>query len=418
VVSIANPYAKEVYIRCAPTLDVADGLDFRQQTQRFYRCLPRLLAEVGAAMENVVLERAFFENFTEDMDDFQRIRAEAYVEAGIPETMLPATTYIQQPPARKAEKIEMQIVALVPAAPNSTSVKTFLAPGEMTTAKLVEMGGYKHLFISNINGLPVHGDAPASFREQSDVMFAKAARLLQRHGIRFPKVLRTWCYIYDIDENYAEFNLSRNAFFEEEGVKRLPASTGIEATLYPEQALCAMDLYAVLNPEGVGVEVMHTPTLNEADDYGSAFSRGMKVDLPEKTVLYISGTASVDEHGDTVHVGDVRKQMERMLVNVRELLAPHGATFEDMVQMATFLKYADYLETFQDALKEWGIDHIPNTLVEAGVCRPDLLCELEGIAVLPKSGPSGNGESPDAEPSRQVPMPQPKLASQKKRARA
>ncbi len=148
--------------------------------------------------------------------------------------------------------------------------------------------------------------------------------------------------------------------------------------------MCSFDLYTLLNPEGVDIEVMHTPTLNEADEYGSAFSRGMKVGLPEKTVLYISGTASVDEKGDTVHLDDVEKQVERMLLNVRELLRHQGSTFADLVQVITYLKHASYLPTFLDIWQRWGLSHLPNTFVEAGVCRPDLLCELEAIAMIPR----------------------------------
>ena len=48
--------------------------------------------------------------------------------------------------------------------------------------------------------------------------------------------------------------------------------------------------------------------LNEAYDYGSAFSRGMRIDLNGLTILLISGTASIDEAGQTVHVGDFRAQ--------------------------------------------------------------------------------------------------------------
>ena len=111
----------------------------------------------------------------------------------------------------------------------------------------------------------------------------------------------------------------------------------------------------------------------------------MKVALPEKTVLYISGTASVDEQGETVHLDDVERQVERMLLNVRELLRPHDSSFRDVVQVITYLKHAHYLPTFLDIWKKWGLDGLPNTFVEAGVCRPDLLCELEAIAILPKT---------------------------------
>ena len=44
--------------------------------------------------------------------------------------------------------------------------------------------------------------------------------------------------------------------------------------------------------------------MNEAYDYGSAFSRGMRIDLNGLTILLISGTASIDDEGRTVHVGD------------------------------------------------------------------------------------------------------------------
>jgi enamine deaminase RidA (YjgF/YER057c/UK114 family) len=150
-----------------------------------------------------------------------------------------------------------------------------------------------------------------------------------------------------------------------------------------------LDLYALLDTDGVEIALMHTPTLNEAADYGSAFSRGMRIDLPEKTVLHVSGTASVDEFGATVHLDDAPKQIERMLVNVRELLARQGASFEDITQIATFLKYADFYEPCLQILDAWGIRHIPNTFVETGVCRPELLCEMEAIAILPKQVPGG-----------------------------
>jgi enamine deaminase RidA (YjgF/YER057c/UK114 family) len=115
----------------------------------------------------------------------------------------------------------------------------------------------------------------------------------------------------------------------------------------------------------------------------------MRVELPEKRVLHISGTASVDEAGATVHLDDPRKQMHRMLLNIRELLAAQGASFKDLTQATTFLKRAEYLELYELVLEEWDIRSLPNTFVEAGVCRPDLLCEMEAIAILPKDPETG-----------------------------
>jgi enamine deaminase RidA (YjgF/YER057c/UK114 family) len=384
VVAIETKYTTEVFVRCAPLRGEAAELDFEGQTRRFYNCLPRLLGRGGGAVKHVVLERAFFEDFTLDMETFQRVRQEAYEFGGVPAADMPATTYIRQPPCHEPQKIELQVYAVVPKYPEAVSVETHFDRETRTTAKLLTIGGRRHLYIADVKGVDPRSPIATPFREQSDQMFANAARFLEPFQTKFTEVLRTWCYLKEIDDDYAEFNLSRNAFFVEHGVKRLPASTGIRAGLWPDQALCGMDLYALLDTDGVGIQVMHTPTLNEADEYGSSFSRGMKIDLPEKTVLHISGTASINEAGETVHVGDAEKQLERMLVNVRELLHHQNASFDDVSQIATFLKHAEYYDVCQQLLRQWGIRHVPNTFVEAGVCRPELLCEMEAIAILPK----------------------------------
>ncbi len=381
-VVITTPQTLEVFVRCGPMIQEGSP---REQASKFYGCLPRLLEGAGARMTDVVLERVFFRDIVSDMRTFQDVRVDAYAEAGVTGDELPATSYINQPPCRKEQAFEMQVQAIVPNGDSRVIVESFPEIEPRTSKKIVQIGDHRHLYITNISGSNANGAFSTDFRTQSDLMFAKSIPMLEQHGGDFRKVLRTWCYLDEIDRDYAEFNLSRNEFFERHNVTRLPASTGIRAGLYPNESMCSFDLYTLLNPEGVAIEVMHTPTLNEADEYGSAFSRGMKVVLPEKTVLYISGTASVDEQGATVHLDDVQKQVERMLVNVRELLRPHNSTFANVVQVITYLKCADYLPIFLDIWQRWGLSGLPNTFVEAGVCRPDLLCELEAIAIIPKS---------------------------------
>ncbi len=241
-------------------------------------------------------------------------------KAGSPRIVCRVVSYVEQPPCTPGQAFELQAYALVPQSSTLASVSTVPASGNFPMAKVVEMNGYRHLYAGGITGNGHDGQPCPTFREQCDVMFATAAELLGHHGVCFRDVLRTWCYLHDIDRDYHEFNISRNDFFQREEVLRLPASTGIRAGLYPPSALCGLDLYALLNPDGATVEVMHCPTLNEAPAYGSSFSRGLKLCLPEKTVLFISGTASVDESGATAHVGDSRRQIERMLLNVEELL--------------------------------------------------------------------------------------------------
>lgn len=382
LITIETPQAHEVHMRCSPTTCHGWREDFRSQAEAYYHCLPKLIGRSSGLAGHVISERVFFENFARDLETFEAVRNEAYENAGVPVGLRPVTTYIQQPPARTMQKVEVQFHAVVPKVGEEIKVRTCFDRESGVTAKITEIAGVQHLFIPNIQGRSADGTLSHDFRTQCDQMWAHAERLLKQHGIKFTEVVRTWCYLVEMDRDYAEFNRSRSAFFTTAGVKRLPASTGIEAELWPEDALCSVDIYAIINPEMVKISVMHTPTLNEAAEYGSRFSRGMRVDLPDKTVLYISGTASIDESGKTVHIGDVEKQIDRMLLNIEQLLQAQGASFANLVQASSYLKSAADLELYERKLTEWGIRHLPNTLVEAGVCRPELLVEMEAIAVL------------------------------------
>lgn len=382
VVTITTSQSREIFARCGPKID---GGTPREQALKFYQCLPNILEEAGAEMGDVILERVFFRDIDADFETYAQVRREAYRQAGVIGDRLPATSYINQPPCQTDQALELQIQAIAPHGGGNVSVESFPEIEPRVTRKVVQVGDHRHLYIMNIGGAGPDGYIPDNFREQVERMFDKSVPMLEAHGSRFSEVLRTWCYLDEIDRDYDQFNKSRNEFFERHQVQRLPASTGIRAGLYPSGTLCSFDLYTLLNPEGVPIEIMHTPTLNEADDYGSAFSRGMKVVLPEKTVLYISGTASIDERGATVHLEDVEKQLQRMLLNIQELLKPHDSSFADVVQVITYLKRASDYPTFQAIWEDWGLAGLPNTVVDAGVCRPELLCEMEAIAIVPNA---------------------------------
>ena len=128
--------------------------------------------------------------------------------------------------------------------------------------------------------------------------------------------------------------------------------------------------------------------LNEAYDYGSAFSRGMRIDLNGLTILLISGTASIDDQGRTVHVGDFRAQQRRTYDNITKLLASEGATWHDIVRTTCYLRdierdYQAFNEERTAFFKEQGLDPLPaSTGIQAILCRPDLLIEIEAIAMF------------------------------------
>ena len=134
--------------------------------------------------------------------------------------------------------------------------------------------------------------------------------------------------------------------------------------------------------------------LNEAYDYGSAFSRGMRIDLNGLTILLISGTASIDDAGLTVHAGDFRAQLHRTYDNIGKLLASEGATWHDIVRTTCYLRdierdYQAFNEERTKFFKEQGLDPLPaSTGIQAILCRPDLLIEIEAIAMFRRESPT------------------------------
>ena len=131
--------------------------------------------------------------------------------------------------------------------------------------------------------------------------------------------------------------------------------------------------------------------LNEAYDYESkvSFVRGMRVELDNCIMLYISGTASVDEDGRSIHPGDLKAQTWRMFTNIKALLESEGADWHDIVRttcyLADFRHYDEFNEVRNAFYEEEGLDPVPaSTCIEARICRPDLLVETEAIAMIPK----------------------------------
>ena len=130
--------------------------------------------------------------------------------------------------------------------------------------------------------------------------------------------------------------------------------------------------------------------LNEAYDYAkpSSFSRGMRIDLNGLTILLISGTASIDEFGVSVHIGDFRAQLRRTYQNITGLLEAEGATWKDIVRTTCYLRdierdYEAFNEERTQFFKEQGLDPVPaSTGIQAILCRPELLIEIEAIAMF------------------------------------
>lgn len=131
--------------------------------------------------------------------------------------------------------------------------------------------------------------------------------------------------------------------------------------------------------------------LNEAYDYAkpSSFARGMRIDINGATILLISGTASIDDKGVSIHIGDFRAQVLRTYKNITALLAAEGATWKDIVRTTCYLRdierdYDEFNRIRTQFFRDQGLNPLPaSTGIQAILCRPELLVEMEAMAIFP-----------------------------------
>jgi enamine deaminase RidA (YjgF/YER057c/UK114 family) len=131
---------------------------------------------------------------------------------------------------------------------------------------------------------------------------------------------------------------------------------------------------------------LHNRKQNEAPEYGSAFARGMALTVGGYRYLFISGTASIDDCGATVHVGDFEAQTRQTLDAIAALLDGAGASLADVRQATAFLKDPGDLRSFERIAQQAGLDRVPPVVTVADVCRDELLVEIDATAVVPIGG--------------------------------
>lgn len=233
-------------------------------------------------------------------------------------------------------------------------------------------------------------------REQAEEMFRKAETLLKSEGASFRDVVRTWIYVDEILKWYNEFNSARNTCYTDfELLKNgdithaedifLPASTGIEGK-NPEGTSTIMDLLAVAHRSNTGIELKPLYGIRQRSPYryGSAFSRAMRLLEPEEKWVFVSGTASINEKGENIHIGNLNSQVKHTVEVVDSLIRPEGASFSDLCEATVFLKRKSDFSLYQETAESLGLSNIPAVYLVADVCWDELLFELDAAFVTQK----------------------------------
>lgn len=376
-----GPEADELTILCRPERGAHDPAT---QAESAYRSLAQTLSAHAANATHVASESLFLRDVARDAKAILGARARVLAEHfGTSSGPLPFV--IGQPPADGAALVVLASV-VVPHHPSAWSVRDVRAATTCSCvgcassgARLVQLGAQTTSYSSNL-----HGNGTDAYAQTLDA-FRTGDRLLAQCGLGFGDVVRAWLQLRDINRDYDALNAARRDFFASNGIELCPASTGVGGTPLPGEHLVSLTLQAVRRERPLAVTRMSTPLLNEAWSYGADFSRGLRVEEANRTTLHVSGTASIDEAGRTVHVGNFAAQVERMLDNVESLLAGHGAARADLASGVTYLKRASDAAALYEIYRRRGFDTFPCAIVVADLCRPELLCETEAVAVLPPS---------------------------------
>lgn len=312
---------------------------------------------------------------------------------------LPATSYIPQPPCQG------KLVAIEALGVGSGN-------GEVEIERCCEqMVVTRH---SDIAWVHVANLFPEPTTEgvynRSVATFQKMAAMLAKRNIRYDQVVRTWLYLGDItgpegdNQRYKELNRGRTDFYEPFvfGNGRVPpqftkpiypASTGIGTC---GKGITMSCIALATEREDVKLIPLENPQQTPAFDYGShysprspKFARAMAVAGGSCATVFVSGTASITD-SETRHDGDPVGQTELTLDNIEALISPQnfvnhgasglGASLRDMALVRVYIKRQQDFEKVREVC-ERRLGELPTVYAIADVCRPDLLVEIEGVAI-------------------------------------
>ena len=365
--------ADQAYISAAVT---DNTVDVETIAERVYKALGTLLKSEGYF---VVHERVFAG--LEYFDPVCRARKKSLEACGIAsDTPL---TFVQGRPIKSRGLAGIQLRAFKPTREHDR-VWT-LYDNEQPVGRAWTRNDASFYMLQNI-----HGNTRQDRYHQACDMFDRAQAILQKEGASFKNVLRTWIYLSDILDWYAEFNRARNARFTEFGMLGLsekenteaeqiylPASTGILGD-NPRGAVGVMDVLAIA-PDSKNVSIAQTAGVQQKSPYryGSAFSRAMTLKETDVTHILLSGTASIDDHGKTVFQENTRAQIRKTFQVVEALIEHEGATLQDINEATVFLKDENDIDLYWQVVEEFGIKDFPAIFIVADVCRPDLLFEID-----------------------------------------
>ncbi|MEV6107925.1 alpha/beta fold hydrolase [Streptomyces sp. NPDC051940] len=142
----------------------------------------------------------------------------------------------------------------------------------------------------------------------------------------------------------------------------------------------------------------HMPNLERPEAFDTALRRFLsRVTLPPTNgyrhavrtrgeLVVVSGQIALDAAGRVVGEGDAEAQTRQVFRNLNKALGVQGATFADVVKLNIFVTDVAAMPAVRRVRDEWIDTANPpasSAVQVAGFVRPELLVEIDALAVLP-----------------------------------
>jgi enamine deaminase RidA (YjgF/YER057c/UK114 family) len=206
-----------------------------------------------------------------------------------------------------------------------------------------------------------------------------ADRILSETDFCLNNTIRTWFYLDNILEWYGDFNAARTTFFRHKDMFNglIPASTGIAGKNNYNSKVC-LDLIAVKpKDKKFNISEVISPLQSSAENYGCSFSRAIKYTDNEYVTISISGTASINRDGITMHKGNLTKQIDLSFKVVTAILESQGFCMKDIVRFNIYLKDKSLSKVFYNFVESELHFNFAFICSENKICREELMIEIE-----------------------------------------
>lgn len=289
----------------------------------------------------------------------------------------------QQPLMKQEADCSVSVIQQPPLDGSKVAVWLYLQKGSKVAnvngVIVAEHNGYRHLW-----KMGMHEHKGDSAWQTESLLISYEETLQSFNATLAGNCIRTWFFVRDVDTQYAGMVKARKENFAEQGLTERThyiSSTGIGGLPADTRALVQMGTYALTGFEPSQQRYLYAPThLNPTYEYGVTFERGTVMEYGDRAHVFISGTASINNKGEVVHVGNIVKQAERMWENVGVLLEEGGASFDDVMQIIVYLRDICDYQTVKEMFDRRFPD-TPKVITLAPVCRPTWLIEMECIAM-------------------------------------